>query len=234
MSSNISVIIVTLNAEATLQKCLNSIYTQQLADIKIIIIDGGSTDQTIQILNQNSSRLFYWKSEPDKGIYDAMNKALEQGFSNWVYFLGSDDELLPDFSVFAASLNDEKAIYYANVLANGQKRLGRLNRYQTAKYGIYHQAMIFPASLFKNLKYDLKYKLSADYALILTMAGIKGLKFIYKDFTIAIYNHTGISGREVDSVFQNDKARLIFKNFGLWTWLRYKIHKYKHLDNPRA
>ena len=224
---------MTLNAGSTLQRCLDSIYMQRFKDIDIVVIDGKSTDNTVQIIIENLNHLSYWISEPDNGIYDAMNKALDYVTCDWVYFLGADDELLPDFTMFIESLENEEAIYYANVLAEGCKRLGHLSHYQIAKFGIYHQAIVFPAKLLHNCKYDLRYKISADYALLLKLAG-KGVKFIYKDFTIANYNSAGISAKEIDHVFQNDKAMLIYKGFGFLVWLRYKIHKYKNSNNPRA
>ena len=234
MVRDLTIVIVTLNAETTLQRCLDSIYRQHIADIKIIIIDGDSSDDTKIIIKANSNRLYYWESEPDSGIYDAMNKALKYLTSDWVYFLGADDQLLPEFSMFIESLKEPLGIYYANVLAGGEKRLGYLSRYQIAKFGIYHQAMIFPVSLFKNLKYEVKYRISADYAFILTVAGMKGIKFIYKNFIIADYSQSGISGKQVDLVFQRAKPSLILKNFGLLSWLRFKIHKRKNMHNPRA
>src|SRR5580693_3513958 len=94
----ISIIIVTYNAAATLQVCLESIYSQSYKDLEIIVIDGQSTDGTVDILKQNTARLAYWKSEKDEGVYDAMNKGVKHLTGQWVYFLGADDELLPGFS----------------------------------------------------------------------------------------------------------------------------------------
>ncbi|MET0572762.1 MAG: glycosyltransferase, partial [Pedobacter agri] len=87
----VTIIIVTFNADKTLQNCLNSIYEQKSDQLKIIVIDGGSTDHTVDILKKNNNKIFFWKSEKDAGIYDAMNKALEYLDTDWVYFLGADD-----------------------------------------------------------------------------------------------------------------------------------------------
>ncbi|MGI4804559.1 MAG: glycosyltransferase [Janthinobacterium lividum] len=230
----ISLIIVTYNAAATLQKCLDSIYKQAFHDIKIIIIDGNSTDETVAIIEANKTNIFYWKSESDSGIYDAMNKALLQISSIWVYFLGADDELLPDFSNMVMELKDTSAIYYANVWADGEKRSGELTYYKLAKFGIYHQAMIYPTAVFSKYNYDTKYKISADFALTLNICGDYKFHFIYKDYLIANFNHQGVSGVEIDKRFQKDKAGLVFKNFGIKIWVRYKWHRFKNRNNPRA
>jgi glycosyltransferase involved in cell wall biosynthesis len=232
--ARVSLIIVTYNAERFLQNCLDSIYRQTYPAINIIVIDGASTDSTVQILQQNSSRLYKWISEKDEGVYDAMNKGLKFAAGDWIYFLGADDELLPEFSELMRELSDPNAIYYANVFAEGKKRAGYLNRYRFAKFGPYHQAMIYPKSVFDKYTFNTRYKVSADFALTLTLSGDKDFHFIYKDYTIANFNHTGLSGTQVDVPFQKAKGSMVYKNFGLMIWLRYRFYKFKHRKNPRA
>src|SRR4051794_25072849 len=116
-NGKISIIVVTYNAGSILQNCLDSIFRQAYPAIEIIIIDGKSDDNTVSIIEKNSSRIAYWKSEPDEGIYDAMNKALKHVTGEWIYFIGADDELLPGFSDMAMELIDTAAIYYGNVFA---------------------------------------------------------------------------------------------------------------------
>ena len=233
-TSRVSVIIATYNAAATLQACLDSVTRQAYPHIEIIIIDGKSTDSTVAIIQQNSSKIAYWESEKDTGVYVALNKALRHISGNWIYFLGADDELLPGFSDMATQLTDISAIYYANVFAEGAKRLGELTRYRFAKYGPYHQAMIYPKAVFEKYRFNTQYKISSDFALTLELCGDKAFHFIYKDYVIANFNHTGLSGEKIDALFQKDKAGLIFKNFGIKIWLRYMIHRFKHRDNPRV
>lgn len=224
----ISVIIVTYNAAKTLQKCLTSIYNQVYPPIKIIVIDGGSTDETINIIKANAQKFFYWKSEPDRGIYNAMNKALIQISTDWVYFLGADDELYPDFSAFAKEIINPNFIYYANVKTRGVIRSGKLNEYQMAKHGIFHQAMIYPATVFENYQYNEKYKIYADYVLNMQLWKDKRYQFKYLDYIIAHFNYNGSSGNITDEAFNSDKSSLILKNFGLSIWLRYKIRNLKN------
>ena len=230
----ISVILVTYNAAGTLKKCLESILSQKYPFIELIVIDGDSTDSTTEILNKNTDRITYWKSEKDGGIYYAMNKALNHITGQWVYFIGADDELLPAFSDIAAELTDPYTIYYANVCVNGAKRVGKLTKYQMAKSGPYHQAMIYPTAVFEKYKFNTRYKISADFALTLQLCGDESFRFSYKDYIIANFNDQGISGTHVDACFQKDKAGLILKNFGFITWLRYRIRRIKSRDNPRA
>jgi glycosyltransferase involved in cell wall biosynthesis len=222
---HISIIIVTFNAATTLQRCLDSIYRQRNIVAEIIIIDGNSTDATVDIIKANTEYLYYWESNKDNGIYDAMNKALKHIKSKWVYFIGADDELYDDFSNFVLELADNTCIYYANVITRGIKRSGELTAYQQAKDGIFHQAMIYPKSVFEKFNYNLRYRIFADYEL--NMRCFKHYNFLYKDYIIAHFNHTGSSGFIEDIQFKKDKSSLIYRNFGLIIWLRYIFKQMK-------
>lgn len=92
----ISIIIATYNAGKVLQRCLNSICPQKAEEVELLIIDGGSKDNTMDIVNANKDIIDYVVSEPDKGIYDAWNKGIKAATSEWIQFLGADDQLLPD------------------------------------------------------------------------------------------------------------------------------------------
>lgn len=226
----VSVVIVTYNASETLQRCLDSIYGQRYRDsIKIVIIDGKSTDATVDILNENSNHIYYWTSEPDRGIYDAMNKSLTKLDTPWVYFLGADDALLPDFSKLIEELQDSSAIYYGNVMYKGKKCSGLIPPYQQAKLGIFHQSIIYPTSIFKRYNYNTQYPIAADYALNMQLYKDPDYHFEYKELTIADYNHTGISATDIDHAFEKNKSQMIFRNYGFKIWARYMFRRIKAL-----
>ena len=90
-SPRVSVIIAVYNGIGTLQQCLDSVLGQTYAHIELIVIDGGSTDGTVDLIQTNAPRISYWVSEPDSGIYNAWNKALAQAKGDWICFLGADD-----------------------------------------------------------------------------------------------------------------------------------------------
>ncbi len=92
----ISIIIATYNAVSTLKCCLDSIVPQLTGLCELIIIDGGSTDGTCEIIQSYSERISYTISEPDKGIYDAWNKGVKVAKGKWIAFIGADDVLLPN------------------------------------------------------------------------------------------------------------------------------------------
>lgn len=225
----ISVILVTYNAQKFLQRCLDSIYDQHYPHIEVIVMDGGSTDGTPAVLQRNDDKLAFWKSEKDDGIYEAMNKALDHANGQWIYFIGADDILTPEFSRMADELTNPQAIYYGSVLKAGRKYLGEMAAYQQAKTGINHQAIVYPASVFSVRRYDTRYRISADHVFNMQCHSDKHYHFTFRDFNIAIFNDTGISSLQKDCVFENEKAGLILKHFGPAIYLRFLFKRLKEL-----
>jgi len=232
-TSKISIVIVTLNAADTLQKCLDSIYKQRYPSIEIILMDGASSDNTIEILKANSDKIAVWKSEKDGGVYEAMNKALGYVTGDWVYFLGADDELFDDFSELAFQLNDPSLIYYGNVLLDGEKFRGKVSGYQHSKSAICHQAIIYPRKVFDKYRFNTKYRISADHELNMRAWKDKDFTFHYVDLIIANYNHTGMSSLNIDKDLEKDKPKVILKNHGVINWIRYEIRLLKGRIFPR-
>ncbi|GAB3972342.1 glycosyltransferase family 2 protein [Spirosoma terrae] len=92
----ISIITITYNAERFLERTINSIVSQQATDYEYIVIDGGSNDGTLGIVRQYENSITQWISEPDKGLYDAMNKGLHRATGEYVWFMNAGDELHDD------------------------------------------------------------------------------------------------------------------------------------------
>ena len=89
----ISFIVAVYNAAGTLAQCLDSVIAQTSPQFELLVIDGGSTDGSVKIIQERASKLAYWTSESDQGVYDAWNKALPHVQGDWVCFLGADDYL---------------------------------------------------------------------------------------------------------------------------------------------
>ncbi len=90
----ISIVVATLNSVDNLQRCISSIVSQDYTNKELIIVDGASTDGTVALIQANEPSVHHWLSEPDRGYYNAVNKALDHVTGEWVYFLGSDDYFL--------------------------------------------------------------------------------------------------------------------------------------------
>lgn len=91
----VSIITVILNGESTIKKCIDSVLNQSYASIEHIIVDGGSKDGTLEILKDYGDRIGPWITEPDTGIYNALNKGLRLASGQYYLHLGCDDILMP-------------------------------------------------------------------------------------------------------------------------------------------
>ena len=98
MKVEVTIIIAAYNAETTIERALKSVKSQNFENWECLIIDGASKDKTIEIVQTiiKSDSRFQLFSEPDKGVYDAFNKGWRLAHGDWIYYLGCDDELLPN------------------------------------------------------------------------------------------------------------------------------------------
>jgi glycosyltransferase involved in cell wall biosynthesis len=95
----VSVVVATFDAADALTRCIDSVSSQIGCDAEMVVIDGGSTDGTVDIIRAASDQLGYWVSEPDGGVYDAWNKAVARARGDWLCFLGADDRLADPYAL---------------------------------------------------------------------------------------------------------------------------------------
>lgn len=209
----ISVIIVVLNGERTLRRAIESVVNQTYANTELMIIDGGSTDGTLEIIECYKNRIVYFVSKKDDGIYDAMNHALDQCRADWCLFLGCDDVLIDCLHLVAAKLLDKQSVYYGNVIRRsiGDIYSGRFSKLKLTYRNICHQAIFYPKSCF-NKKYDIQYKLLADYNHNIELWG-SGVIFNYLDYVVADYNNCGLASAG-DKKFSSCKVQILRTNLG--------------------
>lgn len=118
----ISIVIAVRNSANTLRQCLDSVLSQQGATVEVVVIDGGSTDGGIDILHEYGSRIAYWESGKDDGIYDAWNKGLRSVKGEWVCFLGADDFLAAD-DCCARAISNLQRLPASTLIAYGKAKL---------------------------------------------------------------------------------------------------------------
>ncbi|RVU00929.1 glycosyltransferase [Mucilaginibacter limnophilus] len=218
----ITVIIVVYNAANSLEETILSVINQTYANTELCIIDGGSTDGTLDIIKKYDSRITYWVSEADKGIYDAMNKGITVAKGDWIYFLGSGDILLNVLHKIAGLMTDERCIYYGNVYRNDLKKVfnGRYSAYKLAVTNICHQAIFYPLNVLRKHNYNIYYKSLADHDLNMRCFGDKTLRFKYLPELISIYEGNGFSEEnQLVDPFLNDKLKIIQSNFSFLVYI---------------
>lgn len=208
----LSIITVVLNGSRFINGYLENVLPFLNDDIELVIIDGGSTDETLNALQQHDALIDYWLSEPDHGIYDAMNKGIKKAKGQWLYFLGIDDRLQPDFTVMLAHLKDKSTIYYGKVLSYGRLAAQVYDAYFLTKLNFCHQAMFYPRAVFDRYRYNTQYEVYADYHLNLQCWKDPDLHFEFHDLLVASFPGGGFSTYTRDHHFERDRDQL-FKNY---------------------
>lgn len=187
----ISIIIATYNASDTILACLGSIENEINSDCELIIIDGNSTDNTLDLLNEKKELIDVLISEPDKGIYDAWNKGIEKSKGKWIMFLGADDLLLKNsLLTYLEFLRERNSSAYDYVCAKNEyinldgkfiKDIGREPKWKAMKYYMpaAHVASLHNKKLFNEIGvFNLEYKICADYELLSRKRDKLNYKFI--------------------------------------------------------
>ena len=178
----ITIIIAVYNGDKTLEQCINSVLNQSYRNVQLIIIDGNSTDKTIDIIRSNQSAINYWVSEKDAGIYNAWNKGLMQAKGDWVVFLGADDYLL-DNNVLNNVVEQLKNRLIDTFVAYGPVMLVNIKNERIYTIGrpwekirssfkqtmcIPHQGVFHSRQLFEKYgRFDESFQIAGDYELLL-------------------------------------------------------------------
>ena len=226
-----SIIIPTLNAGRKLEETINSVLAQDDELFELLIIDGGSTDETLDIVRQYPNQIVLFTGE-DSGIYDAMNKGIERAGGEYLHFLGAGDCLrLNILKTISKTISQEGLSFiYGSVYLKEEKREygGEFDEARITRRNICHQAIFYSRRIFELLgNYDLRYKLLADHAFNLKCFGDERVKKIYVDAIIADYEGSGASKLK-DLNFIEDAPRLIRENFGL---KRYLLNRLKNAQD---
>lgn len=197
----ISVIMVTYHAEKTMRRAISSIISQSYPDKELIIIDGKSTDGTVEIIKEYEPYLAYWISEPDAGVYDAMNKGIMHATGDVIAFLNSDDWYEEEIFGIVNSCFEESDVEVlagqVNYVLNHHmfQARERACRPEDLKKGnlCCHQGMFAKKAVFDRIgEFDLSYKIAADYDWMLR-AYCTGVRFQIVNDLFANFCYDGLS-----------------------------------------
>ena len=189
----ISVVTVSFNCVQNIELTILSVINQTYSDVEYIVIDGGSTDGTVDIIKSYSDRISYWISESDKGIYDAMNKGIAVATGDYVCFMNSGDQFYNDSVIenCFAKVDRDSVMVYGNWVESIENTLihkKALSLSHLSKGMAFpHQSAFIKMSYHKQNRYCLRFPIAADYNLFFN-AFIQREKFQYVDEAIAIYD----------------------------------------------
>jgi len=217
----LSIITVNLNDKKGLEKTIKSVVEQSFTDYEFIIIDGGSTDGSINIIKKYSKYISYWISEPDKGIYNAMNKGIAKATGTYFHFLNSGDWLAEN-SVYKTIFTREHSnlIIYGNynriknMKVNYYKYPAKLTNHWFYNGTLCHQSVIIHNSVFKEVRFDENYKLVSDWILLFNLFVNRNVKFKYVDIIICNYSDDGISSKKGNQLkLEKERTKYIETEF---------------------
>ena len=228
-----SIITVNYNNEAGLEKTINNIVSvkaETKKDIELIVIDGYSDDESLDIINKNKDHIDKWLSERDEGIFDAMNKGIDLAANDWLIFMNSGDTFhdskilskIPE-NVLSGSVN----LIYGNKVENGV--VCKAKAISNLKLGIIHachHSMLFNRRL--DIKYDVGVVLYGDFGYVVDyyLASPDGV--FYFDEIISETEPNGVSSK-VNFTKRKEKYQLVYSRFGLKAVLFSALYKLKAL-----
>lgn len=234
MNPKISIITITYNSEKTLEETIRSVVSQEYDNLEYIIIDGGSKDHTLDIVNKYQDKIAYVVSEPDKGISDAFNKGIKAATGEIIGILNSDDVMLPD-TLHAIAENYYRTIdiYSLNVIIWDEKNNIKVQEIPDLKFSISkvghhiaHQGRFISKSAYEKYgMYDVRLKYMMDFDLLKRMYDQKAV-FKYIDHNASLYRMGGATSDD-ESKKLNDRRLVVLNNGG-------SIYRYYYLVSYHA
>ncbi len=212
------------NGAGTLRRCLDSVKSQTYRDFELIVIDGGSSDGSLEILRQYQDSIHYWESEPDRGIYHAWNKGLDHVTGDWVNFLGADD-YFPEPEVLdlvaagiARSCPDIRIVYGREAIVSPSGEIlavlgdpwEKISDRFMIEMCLPHTATFHHVSLFQDHgRLDESFKIAGDYEFLLRELKHRSARF-FPDITVKAVTCFGVSkdwSHGVESVMEEARAK---------------------------
>lgn len=217
-------IIPVFNSATSIESTLTSIAEQTFHNYEIVLVDGVSTDRTLAIITafRELNPLVPVKllSEPDRGIYDAMNKGIGLATGDWLYFMGADDFFFSPAvlgKIAAVIEKDQPDLIYGTVLGLASHKKYEYDTLdKVLSTGVHHQSVFYKAVLFKEIGgYDLNYEVAADYDLTLKVFLSDAYKKTFINEEVAFFGEAGLSAQKFDYKFFSRHYRILRELGGL-------------------
>ena len=194
-----TVITINYNNAEGLRATMESVLKQTYQDFEYIVIDGGSTDGSLEVIRSYADRLSYWVSEPDKGVYHAMNKGIAQAKGEYLNFMNSGDCFYSPqvLNQVAEELQECDILLgrYCNRETREVKavRRGEMTLLTLLKEPFNHQSMFYHRTLFVSRQYDETLRIQSDFKFNLLSIVFDGCRVAFTDVVVADYDFNGIS-----------------------------------------
>lgn len=193
----VTIITVVRNSPAMLRKTINSVSLQTLKDKEYVVIDGASTDTTLDVIHENSHLIDRWISEPDKGIYDAMNKGVRMSSGKWIIFMNAGDSFASSNTLTEIFKEQQDAdIIFGDVIRHDAAGNAYIKKaepvHESHRMFFCHQSSLVKRELLLQYPFDIMHRMSADFKFFKLMLHY-GKTFRQLDFPISVFDTTGVS-----------------------------------------
>ena len=217
----LSIITVNLNDKKGLEKTMNSVFTQSFTDYEYIVIDGGSTDGSLDVIDRNKNRISRWISEPDSGIYNAMNKGIGMASGEYLCFLNAGDWYVEDILSRVFTVGQDADILYGDqyfIREGGKLQLktkpAKLTLFDFYWGSLYHQASFIKRVLFENDKYNEEFRIIADAEFYLKKIIFEECSYNHVGLPVVYYNTGGLSSSgKAGGIIKEERKKLHDKYF---------------------
>ena len=219
----ISIITINYNDKEGLENTINSVKNQDFKDFEHIIIDGNSTDGSKAVIEQYKNNFSYSVSEPDSGIYNAMNKGIKQAKGKYLLFLNSGDSLYSSATLSAVKdvISNDFDIYYGNVLRIYENNIKKVKSYNnTLSFSFFvdsalaHQTVFIKRELFsKFFYYNEDYKILADWDFLIYAICKQNVSYKHLGIIVANYNMNGISSQPESKTIMETERKLTYQKY---------------------
>lgn len=245
--SKISVITINYNEKEGFEKTIESVLNQTYQDFEFIIIDGGSTDGSRNVIDKYKDRISYWVSEPDKGVYSAMNKGIRGATGEFVIFMNGGDifansEVLEKVE---SNLINEFDIYYGDNYNSRHEKHKRILEYpEKLDFAFFYSKTISHQSTFIRRKlfddhfyYNEDYKIASDWEFFIYTICYKNVPYKHLENIISIFDCNGISyNPKFVGIIQEERNKTLQKYFPAFIdhyekYLEFESKRYKQFVN---
>lgn len=238
----ISIITINKNNASGLEKTISSVIKQTYKNIEYIIVDGNSTDNSLNVIKKYSEYISVWISEEDKGIYDAMNKGLDLANGNYVIHLNSGDYLSDNkvIETLVSNITDDFDVIYGNIIIKDKNLMKQIKSTQHIHYNKTYQHNI-PAQPVCFIKrevfskyggFDTSYKITADVVLIAKILSDRNIKYKYINIPITVFETNGISSNKNNqNIIFLERKRFLIENFPGYLSDFYKVYEKSFFKN---
>ena len=214
----VTIITVCRNHAQELERTIRSVESQTWQEKEYLVIDGASTDDTLDVIKAHEASITRWVSEPDQGIYDAMNKGVRMAQGEWVIFMNAGDTFASDDTlqrVFGSPQNAD--VIYGDVIKGELVKKAEAPR-NAHRMFYCHQSAFVRTRCLREFPFDIRHRMSADFKQVKQLY-LSGKTFRQLDFPVANFDTQGVSNRN-RSAGLYDNIQVIRETDNLWEQMK--------------